>query len=102
MGPSDSRLDNIASLSGEGPLSCHPCQQNDNRDALYRAFEARHLCLLRGDGNNLQQTSGQCYLNASSVRGSSLSSMNLDDKKFLSDLGTRIRDCRLARKWTQA
>lgn len=28
--------------------------------------------------------------------------MNLDEQKFLTDLGLRIRDRRLARKWTQA
>jgi transcriptional regulator with XRE-family HTH domain len=28
--------------------------------------------------------------------------MNLDDKKFLQSLGSRIRERRLARKWSQA
>ncbi len=28
--------------------------------------------------------------------------MNLDDRRFLRDLGVRIRQHRLARKWTQA
>ena len=28
--------------------------------------------------------------------------MNLDDKRFLQELGHRIRDHRLSRKWTQA
>ena len=28
--------------------------------------------------------------------------MNLDDRKFLRDLGLRLREHRLARKWTQA
>jgi transcriptional regulator with XRE-family HTH domain len=28
--------------------------------------------------------------------------MNLDDKKFLRDLGLKIRELRLARKWSQA
>jgi transcriptional regulator with XRE-family HTH domain len=28
--------------------------------------------------------------------------MNLDDKQFLRELGSRIRELRLARKWSQA
>ena len=28
--------------------------------------------------------------------------MNLDDRRFLRELGSRIREQRLARKWTQA
>src|SRR5205807_6737805 len=44
-----------------------------------------------------------CYLNASSPSASWLSrKMNLDDGRFLRDLGLRLRQRRLARQWTQA
>src|SRR5271157_4007720 len=43
----------------------------------------------------------ECYLNASCLAPQCLSSMNLDDARFLQALGFRIRELRLARGLTQ-
>ena len=43
----------------------------------------------------------ECYLNASCLTRRWLSRMNINDKRFLRDLGFRLREHRQALKWTQ-
>ncbi len=59
------------------------------------ALVLRFRCINRDGGNR------ECYLNTSCLSARWPSSMNLDDRHFLQELGFQLRELRLARQMTQ-